>query len=108
MNSAFALADLLAGTTLDAERPFSAPWEARAFAIAVRMREMGLCTWDDFRRHLIAEIGKADKAQAHGWIEPGDGYYTHFLGALENLLREKGIIDASALAAKMRALGDPD
>ncbi len=108
MSSTIALAELLAGTALDAGRPFSAPWEARAFAIAVRMRELGLCTWDEFRRHLIAEIGKADKAHAHGWLEPGDGYYTHFLHALENLLREKGIVDDRALAAKMRELGEPD
>jgi nitrile hydratase beta subunit-like protein len=72
------------------------------------MREMGLCTWDEFRRHLIAEIGKGDKAHAHGWIEPGDGYYTHFLRALEDLLREKGIVDEGALAAKIRDLGDDD
>src|SRR5271170_7359062 len=78
MSATDAVTELLAGTTLDAGRPFSAPWEARAFAIAVRMRELGLCTWDEFRRLLIAEIGKADKAHAHGWLDPGDGYYTHF------------------------------
>ncbi len=108
MSSIKALSELLAGTALDSEHPFSAPWEARAFAIAVRLRESGLCTWDEFRRHLIAEIGKADKARAHGWVEPGEGYYTHFLRALENLLREKGIVDAQALEAKMREISDAD
>lgn len=99
------LEELLAGTPLDAERTFSAPWEARAFAIAVRLSESGVCTWEEFRGHLIAEIGKADKARAHGWVEPGEGYYTHFLRALETLLRAKGIIDNAALEAKMRELG---
>ena len=45
---------------------------------------------------------EADKVRAHGWVEPGDGYYTYFLRALENLLREKGIVDASTLELKMR------
>ena len=63
--------------------------------MAVRLSESGICTWDEFRAHLIAEIGKADKVRAHGWVEDGDGYYTYFLRALENLLREKNIVDAS-------------
>lgn len=106
MSTTATLAELLADTTVDATQPFDAPWEARAFAIAVRLAESGACSWDDFRRHLILEIGKADKARAHGWVEPGDGYYTHFLRALENLLREKGIVDDQALAAKMHEIGD--
>lgn len=101
------LEELLSGTALESDTAFSAPWEARAFAIAVRLSESGICTWDEFRQHLIAEIGKADKVRAHGWVEPGEGYYTHFLRALEGLLREKGIIDAPALDAKMREIGEP-
>jgi nitrile hydratase accessory protein len=106
MTTTAALSELLADTPVDANQPFNAPWEARAFAIALRLTESGACTWEEFRRHLIAEIGKADKALAHGWIEPGEGYYTHFLRALENLLRERGIVDAPALEAKMRAIGE--
>jgi nitrile hydratase accessory protein len=108
MSTSAELAELLAGTALDSERPFGAPWEARAFAIAVGLTERGVCTWDEFRRHLINEIGRADKAHAHGWIEPGDGYYTHFLRALESLLRDKGICDGPALEARMHALSEPD
>jgi nitrile hydratase accessory protein len=96
--------ELLAGTPLEKELTFSAPWEARAFAMAVRLSESGICTWDEFRAHLITEIGKADKVPAHGWVESGDGYYTYFLRALENLLREKGIVDASTLEEKMREI----
>ncbi len=108
MSRAPSLSELLADTPIDARRPFEAPWEARAFALAVRLAESGACTWDEFRQHLINEIGKADKARAHGWIEPGEGYYTHFLHALENLLRDKGIVDDLSLEAKMRELGEPD
>jgi nitrile hydratase accessory protein len=90
---------------------FSAPWEARAFAIAVQLTQSGVCTWDDFRRHLIREIGIADKERAHAWVEPGEGYYTHFLRALEALLREKGVVDDRALKLRMDAItaaGHPD
>ncbi len=108
MSSNRPISQLLAGTCVDPDRPFSAPWEALAFAIALELTERGLCTWNEFRRHLIERIGQADQARAHGWIEAGEGYYTHFLLALEDLLREKGVVDSSALAAKMLELGDPD
>jgi nitrile hydratase accessory protein len=108
MSAITSLSDLLGDADVDPRRPFSAPWEARAFAIALRLAQAGVCTWEEFRHHLINEIGKADKARAHGWVEPGDGYYTHFLRALENLLREKGIVDERALAAKMHEIGDSD
>jgi nitrile hydratase accessory protein len=108
MSAIAALSQLLADGAVDSRQPFSAPWEARAFAIAVRLTERGVCTWDEFRQHLIHQIGRADKAHAHGWIEQGDGYYTHFLRALEDLLREKGICEPAALEARMRAIGTPD
>ena len=100
--------ELLAGLPLENEMTFSAPWEARAFAIAARLSESGVCTWDEFRRHLIDEIGKADKVRAHGWVEDGDGYYAYFLGALEAVLREKGLVDKSMLETKMRAISEAD
>jgi nitrile hydratase accessory protein len=103
-----AIEELLAGTPLQENTTFSAPWEARAFAMAVRLSESGICTWEEFRRHLIEQIGKGDKVRAHGWVEGGEGYYTHFLGALENLLRQKAIVDSSALADKMHQISSSD
>jgi nitrile hydratase accessory protein len=100
--------ELLAGTQLEKEVTFSAPWEARAFAMAVRLTESGLCTWDEFRRHLIAEIGRGDKVRAHGWVDDHDGYYVYFLRALEHVLREKGIVDSSTLETKMRVISEAD
>jgi nitrile hydratase accessory protein len=100
--------ELLVGTPLENDVTFSAPWEARAFAMAVRLSESGLCTWDEFRRHLIAEIQRGDKVRAHGWVEDSDGYYVYFLRALEDLLREKGIVDTFMLETKMRVIGEAD
>jgi nitrile hydratase accessory protein len=106
------LEELMSAIGRGGETAFSAPWEARAFAMAVELSQAGVFGWDDFRRHLIREIGVADKVHAHGWVEPGAGYYTHFLRALEALLREKGIVDEAALVAAMAAItaagaGDP-
>lgn len=102
------LDQLFAGISLAEDVIFSAPWEARAFAMAVRMSESGLFTWDEFRAHLIEEIGKAERVRAHGWVEPGDGYYTYFLRALEKLLLEKGLVDSAGLEATMREIGSAD
>ena len=100
--------ELLCGTPLENEEAFSAPWEARSFAIAHRLAETGVFTWDEFRRHLIDQIARAEKVRAHAWIDSGEGYYTHFMRALEAILSEKGIISAEALEARMRALGPHD
>lgn len=41
MNASEALTQLAAAAKLDPARLFSAPWEARAFAIAVKLAEAG-------------------------------------------------------------------
>ncbi len=102
------LRNLLSGTALENQEIFSAPWEARSFAIALRLAETGVFTWDEFRRHLIDQIARAEKVRAHAWVDSGEGYYTHFMRALEAILGEKGIISADALEARMRALGPHD
>jgi nitrile hydratase accessory protein len=96
---------LLAGTRFEhEERVFGAPWEARAFALARGLVEAGICTWDEFRARLIEEIGRADRARAAGSAASGDGYYTHFLNALEKLVAQKGIVDARAIEARMKEI----
>ncbi|HUA36078.1 MAG TPA: nitrile hydratase accessory protein [Candidatus Binataceae bacterium] len=84
------LDELIEAARLDPDRVFSAPWEARAFAIAVKLADTGVFTWDEFREYLIEEVGKSDKARKHD--APGqEQYYEHFLRALEHLLESKGI-----------------
>ena len=80
----------------DAEGPvFDAPWQARAFAVVVRLCQDGHVEWAGFRQRLIAEIAAADAA--------GDGktgYYEHWLAACEALLAARGMADAGDLAAR--------
>lgn len=65
------------------EMVFHDAWERRAFALAVALCEQGHYRWDEFRDHLIAEIGAADAAFP--------GYYEHWLASLEKVLIEKGV-----------------
>ncbi len=86
------------------ELVFEAPWESRAFGMAVTLHERGLFEWEEFRRRLIREIGAWERAH------PEDAewsYYARWLAALEALLAEKGICPgpeldrrASELAAR--------
>lgn len=87
------LDELISAARLDPERVFSAPWEARAFAIAVQLAEAGVFTWDEFRAHLIEEVGASDRARMASGADAdaSEQYYEHFLRALEHLLESKGI-----------------
>jgi nitrile hydratase accessory protein len=79
---------------------FAEPWEAQAFALAVRLSEAGYFTWTEWAAALGAELkAAADRG------EPDDGscYYQHWLAALERLVTEKGLTDRDALAQRKQA-----
>ena len=73
---------------------FQAPWEAQAFAIAVRLHEAGHFTWTEWADRLAQAI---TRAQAAGDPDRGDTYYHHWLAALEGLVAEKGLIGTDEL-----------
>lgn len=84
------------------ELVFCAPWEARAFGLAVVLcREQGL-DWEAFRSRLIAEIG----AWEHEPAPPGSqwSYYERWLAALERLLADFDLIGGPELAARAERL----
>src|SRR5262245_34595015 len=59
---------------------FAEPWQAQAFALAVRLSEEGYFTWKEWASSLADELkAAADRG------EPDDGsrYYEHWLAALE-------------------------
>ena len=87
---------------------FSAPWEARAFAIALGLSEAGLFTWDEFRTHLIAEVGASDRIRERDGTNNQGEYYEHFVRALEAVVMEKGITSRTDLAMKIAALQGPE
>ena len=73
------------------ELVFEAPWEGRAFGLAVALSEANEYGWDEFRQRLIAQIGPAD---ARGADVP---YYEHWLAALESLLIDRGLLSPAEL-----------
>jgi nitrile hydratase accessory protein len=74
----------------DAEGPvFRAPWEAQAFAMAVRLHEAGHFTWKEWAERLAAEIADAKQRGEH---DDGSRYYHYWLAALEKVVDAKGLV----------------
>ena len=74
----------------DIEGPFfDEPWQAQAFALAVRLSESGYFAWSEWATTLSQEIRGA---QARGDPDLGQTYYQHWLNALERLCAEKGLV----------------
>ena len=85
----------------DERRPvFREPWEAQAFAMAVRLHEAGHFTWPEWAAALAAEI---QRAQAAGDPDLGDTYYLHWLAALEHLVAARGLVSAEELCDRKAA-----
>jgi len=82
---------------------FSEPWQAQAFALAVKLSEQGHFTWKEWASALADEL----KAAANRG-EPDDGsrYYHHWLAALERLVTSKGLSDTASLLARKEAWAD--
>jgi nitrile hydratase accessory protein len=96
MNASEALAQLAAAAKLNPARIFSAPWELRAFVIAISLSESGAFKWSDFRERLIEKVARGDATQSADSAETVDHYHEHFLRALERVIAEKGIKSAAA------------
>ena len=89
---------------------FRAPWEAQAFAMAVKLHERGVFTWPEWAETLGAEIAAA------GAQDSGENYYVHWMSALEKLAAAKGVVsdtefhdrkDAWDRAARATPHGEP-
>jgi nitrile hydratase accessory protein len=91
----------LAHLPRDEEGPvFAEPWQAQAFALAVRLSALGYFTWKEWSGALAEELhASADRG------EPDDGsrYYEHWLAALERLVTAKGLVDHTALLTRKEA-----
>jgi nitrile hydratase accessory protein len=86
---------LLPGLPRDDEGPvFRAPWEAQAFAMAVKLHEHGHFAWKEFADRLAAEIAAA---RDRGEVDDGRRYYHYWLAALERLVADKRIIPGDEL-----------
>ena len=87
----------------EGEPVFAEPWEAQAFALAVKLSEQGHFTWKEWAAALAGELkAAADRG------EPDDGsrYYHHWLAALEGLVTSRGLADRAALLERKQAWED--
>ncbi len=82
---------------------FAEPWQAQAFALAVRLSAEGHFTWTEWTTALGEQLQTAADRD-----EPDDGsrYYEHWLAALEHLVAEKQLTDLSALSERKEAWAD--
>jgi nitrile hydratase accessory protein len=87
----------------EGEPVFAQPWQAQAFALAVKLSEQGHFTWKEFAAALAEELRAATNRG-----EPDDGsyYYEHWLAALERLVTVKGLSDPEAILARKEAWAD--
>jgi len=86
------------------ELVFEAPWEGRAFGVAVAMNENGLYEWREFRYSLAEQIALAEQNPTP------PSYYERWLTSLEKLITAKGLVTPEELDARTEeyASGDRD
>ena len=89
-----ALADLPSLPRVDGEPVFAEPWQAQAFALAVRLSADGHFTWKEWAAALGGELAGAEQ---RGEPDDGSQYYHHWLAALERLVTGRGLASAPAL-----------
>ena len=73
---------------------FAEPWQAQAFALAVKLSEQGHFTWKEWAAALADELRAA---ALRGEPDDGSRYYEHWLMALEHIVMVKGLTSAAAL-----------
>jgi len=79
---------------------FAEPWQAQAFALAVKLSEQGHFTWKEWAATLAEELQAAAR---RGEPDDGSRYYEHWLTALERLVTAKGLTDQNALVTRREA-----
>ena len=94
--------------TPDDPPTFEAPWQARAFALAVALTdeyEADALSWDEFQSRLVEEVD-ADREEG----DPETIYYRQWLAALERLLVDQNVLEPGELLARIDAfeVGDRD
>ena len=73
------------------EPVFEAPWESRAFGMAVALNQRGAYAWDDFRERLVEQVGSEARP-----------YYESWLSAFEALVLARGLVAFEELETRVR------
>ena len=77
------------------ELVFQAPWEARAFGLAVALNEKDIYEWREFSAELAATIAAAEHNN-----DPSS-YYARWVASLEELIIARGLLSREQLDARI-------
>jgi nitrile hydratase accessory protein len=91
----------LAPPRRNGELVFDTLWESRVFGMTMVLYEAQAFTWDEFRDRLIGAIAAWERAH-----HPDDSSYRYWdcwLAAFEQLVADKNLCPASALAERVAA-----
>ena len=80
------------------ELVFAAPWESRAFGLAMALHDGGLFDWETFRQQLIAAVAGAEASGGEF------SYYRCWLEALGVVLDTAGLVDLASVAERTAEL----
>jgi nitrile hydratase accessory protein len=85
----------LPGLPRDDDGPvFAEPWQAQAFALAVRLNAEGVFTWPEWAAALAREL-------ASDPTDDGSRYYHHLVAALEALTAAHTPVTPREMASRM-------
>jgi nitrile hydratase accessory protein len=81
------------------QRPFTAPWQAQAFSLTLKLHQDGHFAWSEWSEYLGRELAESEY-QVH---DPDELYHLAWLRALERMCRDKGLLRGDELAERKRA-----
>jgi nitrile hydratase accessory protein len=90
-------------TTAAGEPVFAAPWESRAFGMAVALDRAGAVDFAEFQEELIAEISHWE-ATVSDYPDNEWSYYRRWLHALERIVTSRQFVDPDELDHETLAL----
>jgi len=82
---------------------FAEPWEAQAFAMAVKLSEEGHFTWMEWTIALGEQLQAVLRS---GGADDRSRYFEHWIAALEHLVVYKNLTDLTALSERKKAWAD--
>jgi len=82
---------------------FAEPWEAQAFAMAVKLSEEGHFTWMEWTIALGEQLQAVLRS---GEADDRSRYFEHWIAALEHLVVYKNLTDLTALGERKKAWAD--
>ncbi len=88
---------------VDADVAFAEPWQAKAFAMVVKLAEAGHFSWPEWVECFSKEVAAATAVEAAGGRPKS--YYEQWLDAAERIMIEKGVTSREQLVARRFAIG---